>query len=405
MLHKPWFKWIIIGSSFLMIGLVALVFFIKEAQRQAEIELKKQNQLREIADYRARYRSAVVRTLQNLQLDNFLAAYQIMKDLPAPPSLLKNETREYYDLIVRISRGLLNDRFIKEAQAGYERLLNVPDYDPIAREALSEIAANYRLRSARSFLADSKQLIREGLWRDAQNELSKANLEFESVRLFGKYDVSEEIAEVKQLMQIARHQVHVQSAKLDIQDAERFLASNNFQDLQAAMSRASQHVGRAAFYDSEAPVIEELRQKLFDLEAEFAYRVPNLIPIYNYYEKKQADVAEDYFHLSNYEFDISELDDLKINLQLVYDVRQTMQDYFVLRYKIFFHDGRQFFNGFYLEAEKNGQLHRKRKLFEQEVPQVFHSIPVKRIEVEVYNQANQRISYLTRSFRRPEQGS
>lgn len=407
MIEKPWFKWLVIGSCFCVTTLVAGVFLLKQNMQQEKLREFQEAQRQMIEDYELQFRSTTVRIYKNLQLKHFLAAYRLLEDLDAPPLNLKNQTEEYRELVFRIAEGLMADRFFDEAQTTFEMLLNIPEYDEKVRHALSEIASSYRLISARRLLDQSEQLVKEEKWHDAKNELRKARLEFQSVKLFGTHNIDEELKRVAELERLAFHQVHLIMANLEVEDARRLLNADHFMDVQTAMSRASQHVGRAAFYNSESPEVARLREELISLEAELAYRVPNILPIWNKFKESEMQFEDDYFYLrsQNISTDDSALKKLQIGLK--FSMQLQNKPYYILRYKIYYSNGMNFFNGQYLtpellnktESSDDKSLHEV--IYEQEIPERFWGKSVKRIELKVYDPDNQMVSFVTRAFRQP----
>lgn len=405
MLDRPWFKWVIIASSFGLVLFVGGVFIVMEQARQAQEKREYEEKMAKIRELRLDAQTNLTRIYQNLQLKHFLAAYNVLEDFAQPPEILADQVSEYQDVVYRVAEGLLRDRFYDESETLFQRLLNTKDYDEKARDALAEIASSHRLVSARRLLAEAKILVKEKRWRDASNELRKAKLEYESVKLFGFQNVDEELKDLKSSFYESEHHVHLESARWELDDARKFLETGRIDEVQLAMSRAAQHVGRAAFFKRGTKEVLDLRQELLNLEAEIAYRIPNLIPIWNFFPKDEEALKTQYFYMQDYNFDLMENDPSKVRIGFTYSMRTSNSSYYVVRYKIYYFDGSQFFNGHFLTdaqlvAEPTKQNHEI--VYEQEIPEKFQKKAVKRIELKIYDENNVLVSKVSRAFRNPD---
>lgn len=403
LIDAPWFKWAIIGGTSFIMLIIAGVFITGELIRQQRVEEANLARAEFIREYENRFRRTMVRVYQNLQLEHYLAAYEIINDLEKPPSLLDAQTREYLEVLARVGRGLLEDGFFDEAELIFLKLLNEEDYKKEARKAIDQVLSNRRLKSAREIFESAKDLVEDKEWRMAANELKKARLEFESVKLFGVDSVDSDLKELAALEREARHWVHVQEAEWELEDAKVFMKKAIYDEVQTSMSRAAKHVGRAAFFKTDSQAVERLRRELFDLEAELAYRVPNLIPMFNAYRKEELELLSDYFFLQDFSFDISDLEKGEIKIGMEYSVKSTSVDFYVVRYKMYYFDGTKFFNGHYLipKSANSGEVEQKKLLFVQEVPEKFKGKAIKRIDLKVFDPQNRLISRINRAFKRP----
>ncbi|PIR23717.1 MAG: hypothetical protein COV44_01445 [Deltaproteobacteria bacterium CG11_big_fil_rev_8_21_14_0_20_45_16] len=400
--EKAWFKWASVGISLSFTLIVGLVFYGKEWMYQAETQQRQLKKEKTLADYEEKFRNTMVRIYQNLQLKHHLAAYNLYKELPPPPEILPNQYREYYETMERVARGLIDDEFFDESEELFEKLLHTDGYEDVARASIDKVGSHRRLESALRLLESARHLIETARYRDGANEIKKAKLEFESVRLFKLQNVDREMEELERLNRISKHFVHLDEAKWRLEDAEKLMKAKRYTEVQATMTAAADHVGRAAFFNPNSTDVAEIRQRLFDLDADLAYIVPNLIPMWNLERESELDSQNDYFFMTGYEFNLKDIQANKIDIALKFKMRARSTPYYVVRYKIYYFNGLSFFNGHFVTPKTQEKPTKEREIvFDQEIPEDYRGLPVKRIDLKVYDSANRIVSRVNRAFRRP----
>jgi len=400
--EKAWFKWASVGISLGFTLVIALVFYGKEWMHQAETQQLRLKRDKAFLDYEEKFRNTMVRIYQNLQLKHHLAAYKLYQELQPPPESLPNQYREYYETMERVASGLIDDEFFDESEKLFEKLLHTDGYEDEAQESIDKVGSHRRLESALRLLGSSRHLIETTHYRDAANEIKKAKLEFESVRLFKLQNVDKEMAELEKMNRISKHYVHLEEAKWRIEDAEKMKQAKRYTDVQADMSAAAEHIGRAAFFNPNSPEVVELRQRLFEMDADLAYIVPNLIPMWNLNRESDLESQNNYFFMTGYEFDLKDIQSNKIDIALKFKMRAQSTPYYVVRYKIYYFNGLSFFNGHFVLPKRSVKSGDEREIiYDQEIPEDFRGMPVKRIDLKVYDSANRIVSRVNRAFRRP----
>lgn len=386
-------------GGILATALVGASFLWNYQMQQAEKELRREQQRNEIRAEEERIQSTLVRVYQNLRLNHFLAAQRNLESIagaePQDPIL----KRDYYDAVSRVAEGLLENNFHDESEVLFMKLASQEQYEERAREAIGLVASSRRRDSARRFLATGKELLTEKRYRDASAELRKARLEFESVELFRIHDVSEEMKDLNAVMKVANYHVAIIEAEYFINQAEVFMEQANFLDSQSQLRRASVQLAKARFYrPGSEEEIERLRNQMIDIEHEIAVRFPNSIPIHNKYENENISEVDDYFLLTGYKIQRSPK---RVQLELSYRLNLEKEDYFVVRYRIHFHNGLHFNNGHFLKSEDQSEGEKPSVLFiDQELPEHLWSEEIKTVDIRVYNARHEMISRLTRAYRR-----
>jgi len=406
MFEKNWFKWVAIGGSIGLMFLVSSAFLAHHALQERAIQRAKQAYQEQVREYDDKFRSTMVNVYQNLQLKHYFAAYQVIRTLHPPTKGMPDRRREYYEALVRIAQGLLDDDFMDEAEAVFQELHSMKAYEKVSKHSLDEIASKKRFDSAMKFLSQGKKSIDQKQYRDAANDLRKSKLEFESAKLYGVSSFDKEMKGLDHYDRIAKHYVHVQEARWNIEDAKKLLAHNHFEDVRKSMSKAVQHLIRAIYYNGTSPEVEELKKQLFNIQAELAYRVPNMVPIWNKVTPAQTKYYPEFFYLEKYDFDLSEIKQNKVRIAMTYKMRVDEGDYYVVRYKIFYFNGLLFFNGHFLMPKKGLAPEDSRKtVYIQDVPENFKGMAVKRIDLKIYDKTNQLLARINRVFRPPPSGS
>lgn len=393
MLEKPAFK---IAAIAMALGLTTVCvggFLFWAHHKNQERERAAQAKREAIFEYETRFRGNLVRVYQNLKLDHFLAAYNNLEDIEAPPAVYADIYREYHEVLWRIAKGLLETDFLNESEALFLKLQNSPEYEDRARESIIQIASRRRWQSARAYLEEGRKLLIEKRYRDASQEFRKSKTEYESVRLFKIHDVSAELAELAQLNRDAQFYIYYQEARETMEQARLALKNAFYQEAQEKIQRAGSLVVQAAFYGGLRPEAETLRQELVRLEAELAYRVPNALPVWNRIPLAEREAHESFFNLKSVQ--IEQTSPPKILLQ--YAMRLKPGDFFIVRYKVHLYDGRMFFDGRILREDSVADD--ARLYLERDTPATMRSVPVKKIEIRIYDSSEQLISSVQRAFR------
>lgn len=394
--EMPWFKWAAVSAGITFSSGAAGFFILDELlERREKAELVA---AREAArrDYEDLFRSTMVRVYQNLRLEHYLAAFKNIEDFESPPVESASMHREFWETMMRVADGLLENRFLDESESIYTRLQHLDGYEDVAREKLIKIASARRYESAKNYVDQGLKLLEEGRYVDSANELRKAKLEYDSVELYKVQDVSQELLELSAHLRRARYHVHIQSADRGIAEAIRRLEAEDFKETQKLMTQASGHVGRAAFYSSmrDSSVLE-LRKQLISLKSELAFRVPNATPIYNRFSEDQAQIYPNFFRLENVEIDFNRAQPNEISFNINYKAKTDPENYYIIRYKTYFFNGKDYFNGQSVPAEESELS------INDVLPPEFQGQAVKRIDLSVYNQENVLISRIMRAYRRP----
>ena len=380
-----------------LLVVVGALYFQQQEKIKREQEREAQRQA--IFEYETRTRANLARVYQNLRLDHFLAAYKNIEDLETPDPRFVEVYREYHEILQRIARGLLDNDFLNEAESLLNRLRNAEEFENAAREMLIEVASRRRWKSARANMINAKKFLDEGRYQDAVAEFSKTKAEYESVKLFKIHNVDAEMAELASYIRQARFHIRLNEARGAMAEAQKSMEGGFLREAADRIRKSGDMVARAAFYGGAKPEILELRRKLVEMEAELSYRLPNSIPIQNRFTPAQFESLESFFFLESAEFDIKNYPG-PILLNLKYRYRSSAPKTFVVRYKVHLMDGRFFFDGKLIEtALSGGQEQRLEEVVQLEVPEIFRSQRVKKIELEVHDSKEVRYSFVKRAFR------
>jgi hypothetical protein len=392
-------QWVLIATLSTTSVLVVGGALYLQHQEKIKQEKEEEAQKRAIFDYETRTRANLVRVYQNLRLDHFLAAYKNIEDLQTPDLRFVEVYREYHEVLQRVARGLLANDFLNEAEILLNRLRNAPEFEDGAREMLIEVASRRRWKSARANMQNAKKFLEEGRYQDAVAEFSKTKAEYQAVKLFKIHDVDAEIAELASYMRQARFFISLNESRVALSEAQKSMAGGFLKEAADRIRRSGDLVARAAFYGGLRPEVQELRRKLLEMEVELSYRFPNALPIQNRFQPAQLESLESFFFLEDAQFDVQKFPG-PIFLSLKYRYRSSAPKTFVIRYKVHLADGRFFFDGKLIEtALSGGQEQRLEEVIQLEVPEIFRSQRVKKIELEVHDSKEVRYSFVKRAFR------
>lgn len=385
-----------LGGVFLT-AMIALGFVLQQKSRIDEIEERREQRLEDRRAMEDQYRLVLARVYQNLKLNHFLAAQRNLEALESiwteDPVLI----REYNEAVFRIAEGLLENGFHDEAEALFLRLQQEPAYEDRAREAMAIVASSRRRDSARRLYETGKTLLEEGRYREASAELRKARLEFDSVLLFRVHDVSEEIAALGEQLRAANYHVAVMDTQYFIDTAKGFLEQGHFDDTQAQLRRAVSQLSRARLNRPQSERITKLREQIVWIENEIAYRMPNLMPILNRLQPRAVSEVDDFFLLESYDL---QRNDERVHLQLSYQMNLERDQFFVVRYRVHFHNGLHFQNGHFFDESLQTELGVPQKIvFDQELPEHLVGLDIKSIELRVYDSRHRMLSRVLRAYR------
>lgn len=381
-------------------GLVIGFGFLNQYLTKKEIEERELKAFNEERDYQNEVRSWMTKIYQNLKLDHFLAAYQNAKNMPRPRSSDEDQVTEYMQVLDRIGAGLLRNGLLKEAEAVYEQVREFDRQSKSASEALTEIDSRRKLQYARTYLADAQRLMKAKSYRGALEELKKADIELNSCKINNFTEIKVETELLHDLMREARYYVRVEDAAMSLSAARTAFKISNFKKVQDEMAKASNFVGRAAFLKPDGPEILSIRKQLKDLEIDLGFAIPNATPLWNLKALSEQGSDPEFFYLDSYDLE-TKADALnRIRIKLNY-FRRKDDRFFVVRYRIFLADNRDFFNGHFLMPNPDQQSDSDllSVTFEQEVPSKFLGVPIKRIEVVVMDNKDRLVSRITRAFR------
>ena len=398
--EKPWFKWVVIGlSSLTFLGVIASgllqeYFYQREIER---IELEKFNAQK---DYEDEFQSWMTRIYQNLKLDHFLAAHQNVLSMPKPKKNDGPRVEEYLEALHRVGRGLLTNGLLREAEFIYAVIREYDFESNQANSALTEIESRRKLMSAQTYIRDGRRFVEEGKFRNAMAELQKADIELNTVKTNNFELLKNESEELNSLSATARFYVRIEDADIRIAAARAAFSRSDFDKTQEEMSKAANLIGRAAFLRPTAPEVETRRQALRDLEVDLAYAIPNSMPLWNKNDKRLAGRDTDFFFLESYDLQQDPADPTKMKISLSY-LRTVEPKTFIVRYRVFYKGGQNFFNGHFLTPPKDGYSDHTTLgvIYEQEVPERFRGMPVERIEVNVFNEYDEIVSRVMRAFK------
>lgn len=398
--EKPWFKWLIIGSTSTVLLIVIGSGFFREYLYQREVERLEEERFQAQKEYEDQFSSWMTRIYQNLKLDHFLAAYQNAKNMPKPKVNDARRIDEYLEALHRIGRGLLSSGMLRESEFVYGMIREFDFNSAAASSALTEIESRRKMAAAKSYLAEGKRLVELKRFRNALAELQKAEIELNSVKVNNIELIKDEFEQLRDLAVVAKFYVRIEDADLRLANARVAFGRSDFKATQDEMSKAAQSVGRAAFYRPTSPEVEERRKALRNLEAELAYAIPNATPVWNLKSREMAGRDPNFFFLDSYDFGVEDPQSHTIKIGFSY-LRPRDEKVFIVRYRVTFADGRDFFNGHFLPPPAD-DFHDTTVLsvvYEQEVPEKYRGRPIQRIELNVFNERDEIISRVTRAFK------
>lgn len=367
--------------------------------QQAIVEAKVA-QYRAMRDYEDRFQQWMTRIYQNLRLEHYLAAYGNARKMPLPRPDDRERVDELVAALQRISAGLLEGNLLKEAE---EILMMIKEFSPksdAAHADLIEVESRRKFDSAKFHLKEAEFHIEAKNFRGALVELQKADIELNAVVLRDMSPVMLEKDRRAKLFRIARFQVLLLEADSAVRDARVKFSVQDFDKVQKFMSIAARKVGIAAFYDRESEDVRRIRDDLHNLAADLAYEIPNQMPLWNKWSKEHVGRSEDFFFLSDYHFDVSRASEGIVRIGLDY-LRHRDQREYVVRYRIFFDDGSDYFNGHFLGPVNSQALDSDMSsiVYEQLLPERLKNRKVRRIELSVYNEDSILLSRVMRAFR------
>jgi len=409
--EKSWFKWAIMGGSFFAIFSVIGIFSVTKYLDFRKIEAARIQKKKAQDDYEERTRAGMLRIRQNLKLDHYLAAYKNFQLTPPPPRKEAFATEDYLEVLHRIGNGLLKNQLYKEAEEVFTAIRDYDDQFEKANESIGRIESKRRLESAHQYFAQVEKLMEEKRYQDALGDLQKTEQELGSLQNLQYDDIKDEWIKLRKLIGMVKFRVYADDADRLIKEAARRLKVRDFKAVDSAMSKASNLTGRAAFFNPSSEEITSLRQRLFDLNAELGVLLPNLLPVTNGFTKDMVGKLPFYFYLEGANFDLTAAKtEHTVTIGLEYFMRAP-ETYYIVRYRIYYYDNGDSYNGHYLtddlgkskdpskNASKNDGDMRSVE-FKQEIPERFWNTPIRRIEIKIFNDQDQLISFLTRAFRR-----
>jgi len=409
--EKPWFKWAVVGTSGFLLFAITGTFFLKRYLDYRQVKILEENRKKALEEYEDQFRSTMTRIYQNKRLGHFLAAHKNLESLPPPSRADRLLFQEYTEVVQQVGQGLLENNMLKESESEFRTLRELEGQVSSANDALGKIESKKRLDNAHLLFTEGERLFKEERYRDAYNELNKAVLELESVDLLHFDSTKDDRERIKKIIIPSKFYTYLDDAKNRIGAAERLFKMRQFKDGEHEMSIASSFVGRAAFIRPEAREIKDLRQQLFNLDAELGYELPNSVPIWNHAVRDEAGKVPRFFFMTGYQIDpkMDASSSIKIGMQyIVDDIRK--EDFYVVRYRIYFFNGESIFNGQYLQVNSSSdptelETAKAEKiesiLYEQEIPERFRKMPIQRIEIKVFNDQDVMVSQVTRAFRKP----
>jgi hypothetical protein len=398
--EKKWFKWVAVGGSFFIVFSVLLGFLVDHYLKQRAVEARIEAQRVAEREYEDKFRSSMTRIYQNLKLSHFLAAYKNLEYLPEPKRSDPLLVEEYLEVLTRVGNGLIQNRLLREAENVFVTIRTFSGQISSATEALGKIESKRKIDNAKFFFSQGEKLLDQKRYREASLEFDKSRMELRSVQIMKYDDVSEQLSKLRPKLADARFHFLTEEAEVFIQEGAKFLKLRNFKKAEESLSAAAIKIGKAAYINSELPELAELRNRVADLDAELAYQLPNEVPIWNAYSKSDAEQREHYFRLLGYELGSSANENHQIKINLEYSMTPA-DPFFVVRYRIHFFNGKDFFNGHFLMGESKLNSDQVRSVtYMQEIPENFRGAQIKRIDVRVYDQNHQIVSRVTRAFRR-----
>lgn len=395
------FKIILIAvSSALVLGISAGIVglgWYKKLEHARAIQAKKDAEW----EYREKFRLGLSRVRQNLKLDHFLAAYKNLERLSAPPADDQVAKDEYAEVLNRIGRGLLQNQLLKESEDVFQTLREFEGNFETANSAISEIESKRRIESSHFHFAQGQRLYDEKKYHDAFGEYQKADVDLNSVENLKFDDIREEKEKLLSAMREVKFFLYKDTAEKHIRESEKLLKLKDFANVQGEIGKAAAAIGHAAFLRPTSEFLKPLRDKLDALDAELGYQFPNSIPIYNRFTEESVGKVPRVFRITGYEFDPNPDSQNTIRIGLKF-VRDNNEPYFIVRYRIYFSNNHDFFNGHFIMPDANTQSAalEGHTVYRQEIPERFKGIPIQRIEVRVFSSDDIIVSSIIRAFRR-----
>jgi len=398
--EKAWLKWVAVGVSFLVMSIAIGTQFYSQYKIEKAAEQKANEEFDARRQYEDSFRISMTRIYQNLRLDHFLAAYQNVNQMIKPEKWDRERVDEFAETVARIGRGLMQTGFLKEAEAMFVIVREFHHESKEAGDGLTEVESRRKLTYARGYLEEAKRNLDVGKYRQGFAELQKAEIELNSIRSQRFVNVDKEFGDFQNLVKDARFLTRIDDAKSAVAKARNAFGRGDYNATQDEMVKAANLTGRAAFLRPDSPDVAQVRQALRDLDAELAIAVPNSMPIYNFYSKEQLGRTSEYFHLDSYQFNIEPTPDQYLSIALNYQ-RTRGKEFYVVRYRFFVEDGRDFFNGHFLMPREDQKADDELMsvIFQQEVPERFRGLPIERVEVGVYDESNNLVSKVMRAFK------
>lgn len=400
-LEKPWFKWAVIGgASSLMLGVLG-IFLLKAYLRERELERQREARIRAEQEYEDKFRTAMTRIYQNLKLEHYLAAYKNLEYLPEPKKNDPSRVEEYLEVLSRIGNGLIQNQMLKESEGVFLILRNWEGQMSRANEALSRIESKRGIEHAKLFLSQGEHLIAQQRYREAYNEFGKAELELRSVEVLKFDNVKDLWARLMPQLLESRFYTLIADAEDLIRDAEKALNLKKYRETDQSLTQASVKVGKAAYLRREAPEVQRLRDRISSLDADLGYMLPNDVPIWNSVSKEEMNQAVNFVNLVGYELTskLNEKGEIPIALQYL---MHGQDSFFIVRYRVYFYNNRDIFNGHFLNNEKLLEADQVRSVvYLQEIPEDLRKVPIKRIEVKIFDVNQNIMARVSRAFRKP----
>lgn len=366
-------------------------------KRERAIEAEKQADW----DYREKFRNSINRIRQNLKLDHFLAAYKSLETLPTPPEDDPTAKEEYAEVLNRIGRGLLENELLKESEEVFLTLREFEGNRDLANKAMSEIESKRHIESAELHYAQGQRLFEDKKYQDAYGEFQKADVDINSVESLKFDDIRAQKEKNIAALRAVKYYLYLDKARVHIKETELLFKKKAYDKVQGELGKAAGSLGRAAFLHNNTPEVLEIRQRLEELDVELGYQLPNALPIYNRYTPEMLERVPQYFRLEGYEFDPNPDADNSIKVGLRF-VRDNNEPFYIVRYRIYFVDNKDFFNGHFIMPEPNNTSSalEGHVVYKQEIPAKFKGIQVQRIEVSVFNADDIIVSRIVRAFRK-----
>ncbi len=376
------------------------VFFLKQYLHNQEVERKRQAEIEAENEYEDKFRTGMTRVYQNLKLEHYLAAYKNIEFIPQPRRTDPQRVDEYLEALTRIGRGLIESQLLKEAENIFMIVRSFEGQMPTANEALSRIESKRGIDNAKLFISQGEHLINQKKYRDANVEFHKAQLELRTVEALKFDDVKELKGRLMPQLLEAKFFTYIADAEDTLRTADAQLKARKFRKTDEALTQAAIQGGRAAYLRPEAPEVIRVRERIAEIDAELGYLLPNEVPIWNLYSKEEMSKNSHFFGLVGYELSpkVDDNGSLKIALQYLMHAEEP---FFIVRYRIYFYNNKDIFNGHFLMAEPSFSADQVRSVvYLQEIPEESRRAQVKRIEVKVFDPDDKIVSRVSRAFRK-----